>query len=244
MPLLIKHKDERELGTVPSSLSLLICAATSWETHPIADVLGLAPNRSDSFSGTVNGVAVFLLKTGIGETSLQRSLETIPQGIKFSRIISTGFCGGLKSNIDSGDIVCDFGSVHPDATEQCRQIAIEKAKVHFGSLAHSSIVLASSDLKKSLAKNSASLAVDMETAPLRVWAKEKFPAAEVWGIRAVLDALEDRLPSGMPPKENLLSQIFYALSHPMDWPLFLKIYFKQKKASETLTQFLSQLIGK
>ena len=240
-----KTSGPSEFGAALHSLPTLICAATSWEALPIVKALHLKAASAHSFFGKFGGRSILLLKTGIGEEALRKTLATLPHGVLFSRVISTGFCGALKRNVCSSDIICDLGTDNAAAMEICRQIAaIQKKNVHFGSFAHSSIVLASPDLKKSLAESSGSLAVDMETAPLRAWAKETLPTVEIWGVRAVLDNLDDRLPQGLPQNENLLAHSFYALSRPGDWPLFLQIYLKQKKAARALAQFLSQLIEK
>jgi nucleoside phosphorylase len=243
MLILTKQSDEIELGMVSGSSSILICAATSWEAIPIARALGLASQSDSSFIGNLKRNRILLLKTGIGEVALKQTLDALPRDRRFSRVISSGFCGALKSELRSGDIVCQIGSLGVLSERLARQVATaQKKSVHFGTIAHSAEVLVSSALKKSLRESSGSLAVDMETAPLRDWAKEKFPEANFFGIRVVLDALEDRLPRGMPKNETLVAYIFYAFSHPMDWPAFAQIYFKQKKAARALAEFLNEFL--
>ncbi len=219
----------------------LICAATSWEAFPIAQALHLKAASSDSFFGKFGGRSILLIKTGMGEAALKKRLSQLPEGGVFSRVISTGFCGALKPELSTGDIICDG---LPEVLSAKAEIIKNSLglKVYFSPLAHAEEALYSPKLKKSFADKTGALVVDMESSPLKFWAKEKNPDCEFASIRVVLDSLEDSLPAQTPQNEKTLSFIWYFISQPRSWANFGKLYLKQRRASKILVDFLRRLL--
>ncbi len=227
--------------TVSQMFPTLICAATAWEARPIAQALNLKETVSDSFFGKWGGRSILLVKTGMGEAALNKRLSDLPEKSVFSRVISTGFCGALKPELLTGDIVCD-GDLDSLSEKIKKTGDALRLKAYLSSIAHTGEVLYSPKLKKSFAEKTGAAAVDMETAPLKSWAKKTNPDCEFISIRAVLDCLDDSLPADLPQSENFISFIWYFLSHPLSWASFGKLYFKQKKAAKALVQFLGHLL--
>jgi purine-nucleoside phosphorylase len=241
MPAMTDSARVDQQETISRMFPTLICVATSWEALPIVQALNLKAAVSDSFFGKFRGSSILLIKTGMGEAALKKKLSELPEKSVFSRVISTGFCGALKPELSTGDIVCESDSKSLSA-EIKKTGDFLGLKVRLSQIAHAAEVLHSPKQKKSFAEKTGALAVDMETAPLKSWAKEKHFGCEFVSIRAVLDSLEDSLPPDPPRSENMASFIWYFLSHPMFWATFGRLYFKQKRASEVLVEFLRRFL--
>ncbi len=230
-----------EPKTVSQMFPILICAATVWEARPIAQALKLKETISGSFFGKFGGHSILLLKTGMGEEALKKRLAQLPEKSVFSRVISTGFCGALKPELSTGDIVCECPS--ESVSKEIKKIGdFLGLKVYLESIAHATEALHSPKLKKSFAEKTGALAVDMESVPLKSWVQKTNPHCEFLAMRAVLDCLDDSLPAHLPQNENLTSFIWYFISHPLSWVNFGSLYLKQKKASKALVEFLRKFL--
>ncbi|WP_017348512.1 5'-methylthioadenosine/S-adenosylhomocysteine nucleosidase [Pantoea sp. A4] len=85
------------IGAMEQEVTLLRDKIDNRETHKLAG--------AEIYTGTLNGVEVALLKSGIGKTSAALGTTLLLQLCKPDVVINTGSAGGLASNLKVGDIV-------------------------------------------------------------------------------------------------------------------------------------------
>jgi nucleoside phosphorylase len=232
-----------------TSAPILLCAATKWEAEPLAAAFGLRRLGDFRFEGTVGGVDIVLLKTGIGAENARRALATISAAEEtvasnFSvpkMLISVGFAGALQPKMDSGDLVLDVAGLDLSVPQTAREIAAsQNTPIHFGRITHSDKVLFNPKDKAALGQSARAAAIDMESQAIRA-------AAERLGVsflaaRVVLDAVDERLPSAVPAGESLSDLIPFVLKNATELPLMLKVGLLQRSAITRLASFLKELL--
>ncbi len=226
--------------TTMTGTRIVLCAATKWEVEPLARRWSLCAASAFRFEGTVRGIEVVLLKTGIGPANAQEALAAL-QAPKM--IVSTGFAGALQPGMASGDLVLEVQGLDAEIPPMAREIALrQKTAFHFGRIAHTNRVLSRPEEKVSLGKAERASAVDMESASLRA-------AAERLGVpflaaRVVLDAVDERLPSDVPAGESFGALVSYAFRNASELPLMIKTGLRQGRAMSRLASFLEELLPK
>lgn len=217
------------LLTRMTTATTLLCAATKWEAEPLARTLGLE-RRTETFYG---GGKLALLKTGAGAENVARSLSSLDAVVS---IWSVGLCGALQPGMATGDIVFDVQGAPSEWPPLARETAQELGlRIHFGRIADAPRVLAPVEKAELGAKLRAG-AVDMETAAVRAWAAER--GAECYAARAVLDAVDEAVPSEIPASESPAALLAYAARHMGSLPLLLATGLKSRKAMANLSLFL------
>ena len=125
---------------------------------------------------------------------------------KIDSIVSFGFAAGLDPVIKAGTILLPHSVVaenreyHADA-ELRSWLGAEKSEVKLGSLLHSNEIVTSAQKKERLFKDSACLAVDMESGLVAQFAQEKHIPFAV--LRVVCDTASRNLP---PLVSSVLTQ--------------------------------------
>lgn len=216
-------------------MSVLITAATRWEARPLAKGLGLSVFGENRFEGIVSGRRVVLIKTGVGAAQTAAVLNRGFLAGDYALAISAGLCGALQEGLRAGDIVADAQEVERDYVVPLRETAQTLGlRLHSGKILHTNVVLAP-DMKRKLGAEHRMLACDMETAAVRRWAGSTIPA---FGMRAVLDELDDALPQDSPDGEGPLEMARYALTHPRQLPHLMRTGLRCARAMKALTRFL------
>lgn len=219
---------------------ILLCAATKWECAPLVDRWRLKTVSPFRYSGEVSGVAVELLKTGIGAQNAAEALAAVTAP-RF--LVSTGFAGALQPKMDSGDLVLEVAGLDAELPPTARELALaQKTPIHFGRIAHTDKVLFRPEDKRALGTAERCSAVDMESAAIR-------DAANRLGVpflaaRVILDTINDRLPAEVPAGESIGDLVPYVLRNLSDLPLMLKTGALQRRAVARLAMFLEQLLPK
>ncbi|MBI5629480.1 MAG: hypothetical protein HY921_01210 [Elusimicrobia bacterium] len=223
--------------------SFLLCAATAWEARPLAKSLGLGEAEGALRSGILAGGAkATLLRTGMGPGRAAVSLEAL-KAEDFSMVLSVGLAGALQPGLKSGDLVADLQGCDLQILETMRAAAYARsAPIYFGRVLHSDRILCEPGDKSDLGRRERAIAVDMESAAIRAWAGRRGVASLV--LRAVLDEVEDRLPSEPPVCESWSAGVAYLARHPAQAPWLVSLGLKQKKALKALAAFLAELLGK
>ncbi|MEK7390382.1 MAG: hypothetical protein AAB036_11880 [Elusimicrobiota bacterium] len=218
-----------------SAAPVLITAATVWEAGPLAKNLSLRPTTPSRFEGRVGARRLVLIKTGIGAVNTARSLNGDAVIGDYGLVISAGLCGAMQPDVKRGDIVADVSGVDMDIVAPLRATAQALSRpFHFGKILHTNIVLDPKS-KTTLGRDHRALACDMETAAVRRWADGKIPAI---GVRAVLDELDEALPSQAPEAEDIPSLARYGLTHAATLPSLMRTGWRCARAMKSLSRFL------
>jgi nucleoside phosphorylase len=220
-----------KLPTTP----VLLTAATKWEAEPLAKGLGLSPAGDARWEGTIGGRRVVLIKTGIGA---EKTAEVLGRDLvisDFGLAISAGLCGALQDSVHTGDVVADAQEIEMDYVVPLRETGKALGlNFHFGKIIHTNIVL-KPDMKRKLGAEWRGVACDMETAAVKRWADSKIPA---FGVRVVLDELDEEIPSEVPAGEDAATLARFALTHAAQLPRLIKTGMRSGRAMKNLTRFL------
>lgn len=214
---------------------VLITAATRWEAEPLSKALGLPASGEGRWEGLACGRRVLVLKTGIGAIKTRSVLERGCAAGDHGLVLSAGLCAALQPGIKTGDIVADAQEIDLDYVVPLRETAATMGlPFHFGKLLHTNVVL-KPEMKRKLGTEHGVLACDMETSAVRRWAYGKTP---VIGLRAVLDAIEEDVPSDAPESEDFLALARYALAHSAELPLLIRTGLRCARTMKKLSGFL------
>ena len=185
--------------------------------------------------GRIGIRAVTLLKTGMGAPSAASALSRLDLGDAApSLIVSAGFAGALQDDLRTGDLVAEQLTPCPQAAKSLESAAIGvRLVVRFGRIQHSDVVLTKSCEKLECGRRTGALAVDMESAAIRAWARQHgLPAL---AVRVILDEAARDLPRDLPAGDSPLSLGFYAATHPLAWPRLAALWPLQRRAASALT---------
>lgn len=234
MAILMEEETETPRTPLPKT-PILITAATKWEAGPLAKALKLEPTGAARYEGLVGGRRVVLVKTGIGAKNTTDKLNGL-NGNEWSLVISAGLCGSMQKDVHHGDIVADVSGAELDYVRPLKETASANAiPFHFGKILHTNIIL-KPDAKRALGDEQRAIACDMETAAVRRWSDEKIPTI---AVRAVLDELDEELPSDAPEGEDAASLARYALAHASSMPALIRTGWRSARAMKTLSRFLT-----
>lgn len=236
-----------EATPVPASPSesahgspVLIAAATRWEAAPLRRALALIPDGPDRWSGRIAGRPVILLRTGMGGACAAAALSRT-EPVEPALVLSTGFAGALREDLQSGDLVAEELTPCPQTAKALRWALARLGRVaNFGHIADSSGVVCDPEEKLVLGRRTGALAVDMESAAIRVWAQARgLPAL---ALRVVLDEAGFALPAVPPPAEGALALTAYIALHPWYWPRLARLGLRQRRAAANLVASLPALL--
>ncbi|MCM2305552.1 MAG: hypothetical protein NDJ72_12665 [Elusimicrobia bacterium] len=214
---------------------VLITAATQWEARPLARALNLELAGDDRFEGVVAGRRVVLLKTGIGARKTAERLNGL-NGNEWLLAISAGLCGSMQKDVRHADIVADVRDVELDFVGLLKETAVKHATpFHFGKILHTNIVLKPA-AKLALGQEQRVIACDMETAAVRRWSDGKVPTI---AVRAVLDEVDEVIPSEAPEGEDAASLARFALANAASMPALIKTGWRSARAMKSLSRFLT-----
>ena len=223
----------------PRKARVLLTAATRWEAVPLARALNLAATGEGRWGGQVAGSAVTLVKTGIGEIATSQTLDRDFKAVDFDLTISAGLCGAMQPDIRRGDLVADPHEAEMEYVVPLRETARALSiPFHFGRILHTKLVLKPQD-KRALGAAQRVVACDMETAAVRVWSRSKSP---VLGVRAVLDEIDEEIPSSAPTGEDALSLARFALAHAGELPVLLRTGWRSSRSMRSLSRFLKRYL--
>ena len=148
-------------------------------------------------------------------------------------MVSAGFAGALQDDLRTGDLVAEQLTPCPQAAKALESAAIGVGLVaRFGRIQRADFVLTEPRQKQEAGERTGALAVDMESAAVRAWAREHgLPAL---ALRVILDERDRALPSSLPGGEGLLSLACYAALHPLSWPRLAALWPLQRRAAAAL----------
>lgn len=141
-----------------------------------------------------------VVRTGMGEAAVRSLEEEMLDPKSMELILSTGFCGGLDTHLEPGDLVLaeaihhhgEMIAVNRSLLDKAVE-ALARAKVGFvtGVVKTSTRIVQSVQEKRRLREEGA-IAVDMESGVLARWARSK--KIGFLSLRAILDPADCALP--------------------------------------------------
>jgi len=210
------------------------------------------------------GFPVALIQTGMGQ-NVSSVLQHLSQQFRIQLVISSGFAGALRPEIDVGDLVIGekilyvtdetLGKeAHSSPALSCESSILDVAmelpdshrfKVHYGIIATTNKIIHLSSDKKLLGNTTSAIAVDMES----------FLIAEqvhTLGIPFItVRAISDRVDENVAVCENLVNEkgninvpavLLYLLKKPYGILTLKNLRKQAKSASLSLSEFLPDFI--
>ena len=144
--------------------------------------------------GTFHNIDVCVLHTGVGEHSTRRRVGEFLQSQKPELLVSSGFAGALTDRLRVGDILLADNYSAPENLANARRL-LPSSRTHIGSLSTAPAIVDSAAQRDDLARESGSLAVDMETRFIAEACSQS--AIPMLAIRAISDSPSAPMP--VPP---------------------------------------------
>lgn len=166
---------------------LLVLTAVDVEARTLARHLGVASVRRTArlqFRGP--GIEIACVGIGVSQLEMRAGVWPAPE-----LVIAAGACGALAPTLSAGDLVVPEAVIACDGTRQTLDALPGVAAA--GTLLTVDRVIETADAKAPLWVETGALAVDMESAIIVRWARER--GARVAVIRGVADSAQ----RGVPP---------------------------------------------
>ena len=112
--------------------------------------------------GTLHNVDVCVLHTGVGEQMTRRRMAAFLEKAKPELLVSSGFAGALTDQLVVEEILLADNYSTPEPLAHARR-SLSSSGMHVGSLFTAPAIVDSAAQRGDLARDSGSLAVDMET---------------------------------------------------------------------------------
>ena len=157
--------------------------------------------------GGLHGRAVAVLISGAGQQAARHGAEALIAGHRPKFVISSGFAGGLHSDLAKYDILMADSVIGTDGERLSidlrmdRETAARSRGLHVGPLLTTDRIIRTKVEKRTLETQHGALAVDMESlAVAQVCSREKFRCL---AIRVISDTVDEELPADV---ERLIKQ--------------------------------------
>jgi len=198
------------------------------------------PHESRSFRRTTAAGGVRVVHTGIGEAAARQALQEALAAERPEAVISSGFAGGLASELQVGDLVADSSASSPDL------LATLPSVVRRGRILTAPKPVESPEEKNRLQRETGALAVDMETEAIASeCARAGIPLLV---LRVISDAADDSIPVPLEVAWDTQRQrprpvrlMAYLASHPGQIGPFLVFLQQTNKAAAELARTLANL---
>ena len=210
-----------------------------------------APRRSGSLalpviSGWLRLREVVIFHTGVGAVSAREQLQAFWEshcGSGVDCVIGTGFAGGLDPALPAGTLV--LAENYPERLDPARGVLGERVQI--GPLASAATVQETPEAKAQLARETGAIAVDMESATVAAFFREK--GVPFLALRAISDTAHESLP--VPPavwfdantqRPRPAALLGYLLRHPARLFPFVRFVFTIRRSRQTLSAALIELV--
>jgi adenosylhomocysteine nucleosidase len=178
-----------------------------------------------------------LVAGGIGAQAARRATEAVIALYRPELVVSLGFCGGVDSSTNTGDLivpgrVVDAGDGSSTAVPDGEGTLVSVAEV------------ASPEQKAQLARSYSARAVDMEAAAVA-------RGAEARGIRFMaVKAVSDNASAKLPPFGKFIDPagdlhmgrtVIYCLMRPWLWPRLIRFERGSRQAANVLSHWIQSM---
>jgi len=196
----------------------------------------------------IDNKLVSIFYTGVGETICRERMEYSLPDRQFDYLISSGFAGALREDLQVGDLVLAENFSDPQLLSTAQRILSDR-KVHVAKLFTTNAIIDSPAGRNKIADQQDAVAVDMETETIAHVCRAR--GIPLLSLRVISDSLGEPFPA--PPgvlfdierqRSNIGKLSLYLLRHPgAVWPL---IRFERQiaRARKVLTNAIVDLIRK
>ena len=226
------------------SMKIILLAATFWKARGVIAGLGLTKRDARTYMKKDSKHNLTLILTGMGQARARRAAQQVLQSSP-GLVISTGFAGALKEEIQVGDLVIDNARSDPKWAGHIAELA-QKGLIpaHGGPFFSSGEPLLTVREKVIKAQETGAVAVEMESqAVFEVMKAGRIPFLSV---RAVCDTLYQGLPpvvlEAADPAGLNLALFWNLLIHPRQWGSFWTLVRSSGKAEESLAKILKEFV--
>lgn len=222
------------------SSPIVIFAATYWEVRKFIHALKMKKRDLSTYECLHTNSPILLRLSGIGEENARTAAEKM-LGYSPALILSTGFAGALRKEIEAGDLILDIEKSEPKISKKIVEISGKREMpLHQGAFYTSAQVLDTKEKKISVAEKTNAIAVEMESdAIFQLCRKKKIPFCS---FRSVSDTLEQEIPQAASSFDsNSQARIKFLktfLTRPSDWKKYPGFLSSLKKAEKSLTRML------
>ncbi len=210
------------------------------------------------YIGQMEGRKVILVSSGVGRDRSLAAAELIYSRHNPDGVLSTGFCGGLVTELQPSDVILSSWVVSDTAGSRLdmkvlflgdRAVPIQTAlteagiRVYKGGFVCVSRPVLSPTEKRALAHRTRAMVAEMETFHLG----EFFLPRNVpfLGMRTVVDSLNDRIPrlkSAMVERPRAVDILRYLISHPDGAIDLWRLYENGRRAQVALRRSVEAVI--
>ncbi|HTS19801.1 MAG TPA: hypothetical protein VMP11_19650 [Verrucomicrobiae bacterium] len=246
---------------------IAILVAVRQELRPILRLANadhvVRQEHLDFHEGTLGGQAVALLALGIGKECARIAAEMTIRCYRPDLIISSGFGGGLQSDVRAGDIVVgteilDLGQDQGDEVTWTTTHKLHlptrlhangdsETRVHYGKILTADEMILRASNKARIGKATGALTVDMETSAVAaVCASRK---TDFLAVRGITDVVEEDLPNEFNDFFVLgqlrANRVFSSCAHdPRVLADLARLGYRAKCSGRKLARFLESAISR
>ncbi|MGD9727478.1 MAG: hypothetical protein AB7V39_13960 [Nitrospiraceae bacterium] len=232
-----------------------IFAATRWESNAVLEAFSSHEMRSVNgvqyWAGIVGDISCWVVRTGIGPRKAEEAARAILTVGPLSSIISTGFACALN-DARVGDVLIGTDIVRQsaagydpvyscdpelitEAIQAAQEAGVEHARGRYLSVEQ---VVCQGEQKRALARSTAAIALDMESAALASVAREA--ALPFAAIRTVSDGRDEDLPLDFNlflRPSGWIAGAMACLSHPSSLTGLSRLRAQSRIAAKQLSRF-------
>lgn len=242
---------------LPRECDVAVVFALDIEAGGLEDLLdGDVTVRGHGFRarlGELAGRQVAVIRSGPGPKAAARATEAVIDGHRPTWVISAGFAGALRPDVERGDIVvadslmdCEGRCVAVDRTPFPAEL-VEARRVHVGPFLAVERIVCRPDRKRALGAEHSALAVEMESLAVAGVCQRR--NTRLLAVRSVTDTVDEALPRDV---EHLMRQTSRAgqigaalgalMQRPGSFSDMLSLRETALTCSDRLAKFLARLI--
>lgn len=213
-------------------------------------------NDAKAFVGRWEGYHILLLRTGVGANRANQVFRQAADQFDIVQAVSIGYAGGLDPTLQVGDLLIadqlaypgHAGKLYVDSEMVNQALALscpEGVTAYQGGLVTVDEVVSKPVDKLSLGHMFSVMAVDMETYALAVAAKDL--DIPFLSVRSVTDTADQELMdcSHLVEEDGEVSKLkagWHVITNPGDMKSMIELGLHAKKATESLTVFVSEYL--
>jgi nucleoside phosphorylase len=204
-------------------------------------------NGVRTIRGKIDGRAIEVLHTGVGEKVCWQRLEKFLKDQQFDCLISTGFAGALSDDLQIGELLLakNFSTVDLDETRG----SLSGLPIHVANLLTVPALIDSPKDRNTLALTSGASAVDMETEFIaRACAAHSVP---LLSLRVISDTPRELFPAPANvlfdierQQTHILKLATHLLTHPTHIPRLVQFARRIASARKALAHALITLVNR
>jgi nucleoside phosphorylase len=201
-----------------------LVAEVKWEVREVCRQLKLRllDARDQIWGADLNGHVIRLCLSGMVPAVSEERVDRFLDSQKLDLMLCSGLSGALKPNIVVGDVVVQSAD---ETLTRVAESALKERDIpfHVGSLVTVSSPVLTPEARRSLAKKSGAIAVDMESQTIAALCRER--GIPCLAMKGVSDGIDDDLSPVLGGFDiiNIPRIALRVVSRPSTWPLAARL---------------------